>query len=151
MTAPEDYTVELFLDEIEDIIRANPDNINPSSNINPDDEYAGCVYRNPDKDYCLIGLWLNEKHPIIFKKMEDNSHGDGWVYSLKEENGIKIFTSAEEILENQGFSEPVSEVSQFCQDLADKQFRNIDNQLTRNKWEDLLPKIDELRKNANAN
>ena len=54
-------------------------------------------------------------------------------------------------MENQGFSELVSEVSQFCQDLADKQFRNIDNQLTRNKWEDLLPKIDELRKNANAN
>ena len=108
MAAPEDYTVELFLDEIEDIIKANP------NNINPDGRYTGCVYRNPDGNYRLIGQWLNEKHPIIFKKMENSSHGDGWVYSLKEEDGIKVFTSAWEILENQGFTEPVSKTSQFC-------------------------------------
>ena len=151
MTEPEDYTVELFLDEIEAIIKKNPDNINPSSVIDSGYEYTGCVYRNPNGDYCLIGQWLYEKHPVIFKKMEDSSYRKGWVSSLNEEDGIKIFTSAWEILENQGFTEPVSKTSQFCQDLADKQFRNIDNELTRSRWEDLLSEINELRKDANAN
>lgn len=145
MTAPEDYTVELFLNEIEAIIKKNPDN------INPDGRYTGCVYRNPNGDYCLIGQWLYEKHPAIFKKMENSSCKTGWVSSLNEEDGIRVFTSACEILENQGFSELVSETSQFCQDLADKQFRNIDNELTRSRWKDLLPEIYAIRKDANAN
>lgn len=56
-------TLDQFAEELREIAAEDPDRRNPL--VDPDDEYAGCSYRQENEDgsvsRCIIGEWLHRK------------------------------------------------------------------------------------------
>jgi len=109
MTEPQDYTLEQFLSEIEAIIKANPNAVNPVG-VN------GCVYETADGHrHCVIGKWLKGLGLIdLLIGLDPDGNRCGFGYN--EDDGNE---SAEDILPKMGFSEPVAAAAERIQFFAD--------------------------------
>lgn len=109
MTEPQDYTLGQFLSEIEAIIKATPNAINPIG-------VSGCVYESASGyRHCVIGKWLKSIGLIdLLVGLDPNGNRCGFEYN--EDNGNE---SALNILPRMGFNADVASAAKKIQTVAD--------------------------------
>lgn len=131
MIKPEDLTKEQFLDQILEIMKENPDNLNPQ-NAN-----GNCVYEDPNENHCLIGEWLSVYYPEILKQMPKESDGCRFRMESMDVGG----TPAGLLLKKNNFLEEVYVVSGSIQRYADGGYCAEEGNSVPRKWSRVKDKV----------
>ena len=105
---PEDLTKEESLDQILEIIKENPDNVNPRNSR------KRCVYEDPDGNHCLIGKWFSIYYPEILDTfyLENN-------YKIGVTASGYILYGAYCVFRNLGFKDDVADFAGEIQGVVD--------------------------------